>query len=150
VVEDDTVFEAGDLEEIEMVQQADFAVFDATLGEDEEGYEFNYDEGANPPDLSEDFVPTLPDYVEGSHALCGIFSLLWQQRATGGVIEMQLSEGELLTPDYFSPELSKGSHGVFAMRGKDGVFTITSVAWESVLRVSLRKTPELPPGLFQE
>jgi len=76
--------------------------------------------------------------------------LLWQQRQFGGAIEMQLAEGELLTPDYFSPELSQSTHGVFAIRGKDGTFTITTIPWDSVLRVSLRKTEDLPPGLFEE
>jgi hypothetical protein len=144
VVGDDEIFDAGDLEEIEMVDEAEIAELP------DEGYDYSYSDSDMPVDAAPvmDFVPTLPDFGDGTHAMCSIFLLLWQQRHYGGAVEMQLAEGDLLNPDYFSPELSQATHGVFATQGKDGTFTIVSVPWDKVLRVTLRKTDELPPGLF--
>ena len=140
-VGDDEVFDADDLEEIEIVEDVEIA----ELPEDD----YDYGVDALPEDAPlMDFVPTLPDFSEGNHALAGIFRLLWQQRQHGGTVEMQLAEGELLNPDYYSSELSQSTHGVFATQGKDGTFTIVSVPWDKVLRVTLRKTDDLPPGLF--
>ena len=145
VVDDDEEFDAEDFEEIEIVDD------DVELEEfSDEDYDYSESDSDMPADAAPvmDFVPALPDFTEGGHALSGIFQLLWQQRHYGGGIEMQLAEGELLIPDYFSPELSQATHGVFATAGKDGTYTIVSVPWDSVLRVTLRKTEELPPGLF--
>jgi len=146
VVGDDAVFDAGDLEEIEIVDDVEVAEFP------DDEYDYSYSDSDMPEDAAPvvDFVPTLPDFSEGHHALSGIFQLLWEQRHYGGTVEMQLAEGELLNPDFFSPELSQATHGVFATKGKDGAYTIISVPWDSVLRVTLRKTEELPPGLFVE
>ena len=143
-VGDDEVFDADDLEEIEIVDDVEIAELP------EEDYDYSESDSDMPADAAPvmDFVPTLPDFSEGGHALSGIFQLLWQQRHYGGKIEMQLAEGELLIPDFYSPELSQATHGVFATQGKDGTYTIVSVPWDSVLRVTLRKTDELPPGLF--
>lgn len=143
-VGEDEVFDALDMEEIEIVDDVEYAEFEAAPGE------YDYADAPIEDVPVTDFVPALPEFVEGAHALSSIFGLLWQQRQFGGAIEMQLAEGELLTPDYFSPELSQSTHGVFAIRGKDGTYTITTVPWDKVLRVSLRKTDDLPPGLFEE
>lgn len=147
VVGDDEVFDAGDLEEIEIVEDVDIAEFPSAEFPSEE-YDYSDSDMVDAAHVTE-FVPALPEFTDGTHALSGIFLLLWQQRHYGGAIEMQLAEGELLNPDYYAPELSQSTHGVFATQGKDGTYTIVSVPWDSVLRVTLRKTAELPPGLFE-
>ncbi|MCA9269713.1 MAG: hypothetical protein KDA41_14635 [Planctomycetales bacterium] len=158
VVGDDEIFDAVDMEEIEIVEHVEVLPpeddFSAgfPFSPEPERFDFSADPAHvdEPEEIVEDFAHAAPTYVEGSHALCGIFSLLWQQRQYGGGVEMQLAEGELLAPDYFSPEMSLGTHGLFAVRGKDNLFTIISVPWDAVRRVSLRKTDHLPPGLFEE
>ncbi len=147
-VADDVVFNAQELEEIETIERSPFEQFVSDGSSPSGGGISNGSaEVVDEAELVTDFVPELP---AGSHALSGIFAVLWQQRAQGGVIEMQLKEGELLTPDYYAPNLSLATHGVFAVKGKDGTFTITSVPWDAVIRVSLRKTAELPDGQFEE
>lgn len=153
VVGDDVVFDANELEEIETIERSPFEEFIKTgsgSSPSGSGLSNGLADAVDDAELVTDFVPALSELPEGAHALAGIFGLLWRQRQQGGTIEMQLKEGELLTPDFFSPDLSLASHGVFAVKGKDGTFTITSVPWEAVIRVSLRKTAELPPGLFEE
>ena len=145
VVGDDVVFDANELEEIETIERSPFEQF-LSPGSSPNGVGQAVDDA----ELVTDFVPALPELPAGVHALAGIFSLLWKQREQGGTIEMQLKEGELLTPDFYSPDLSLATHGVFATKGKDGSFTITSVPWDAVMRVSLRKTEELPPDLFEK
>jgi hypothetical protein len=149
VVGDDEVFDADELEEIENIERSPFEEF--ISGSGASASNANGAGGlVDDAELVTEFVPALPEVPPGAHALCGIFSLLWRQREQGGTVEMQLKEGELLTPDYYSPDLSLSTHGVFAVKGKDGTFTITSVPWDAVIRVSLRKTAELPPTLFEE
>lgn len=146
IVGDDEVFDTHEMSEIQHIERSPFEDF--ITGSSKRKTEAIATIDA--PELVTDFVPALAELPEGAHALSAIFALLWQQRQQGGTIEMQLKEGELLTPDLYSPQLSLASHGVFAVRGKDGTFTITSVPWDAVIRVSLRKTPELPPELFEE
>jgi hypothetical protein len=145
VVGDDVVFDATELEEIETIVRSPFEQF-ISPGSSPNGV----GEVVDDAELVTDFVPLLPEIPGGSHALAGIFALLWQQREHGGAVEMQLKEGELLTPDFYSPELSASTHGVFATKGKDGTFSNTRGRWAGVRRVSLRKTAELPPDLFKE
>lgn len=149
VVADDVVFDANELEEIETITRSpfDFLETGSSAGA---GSSNGSVEAVDEAELVTDFVPESPELPTGTHALTSIFALLWQQRAAGGVVEMQLQGGELLTPDFFSPELSLATHGVFAIKGKDGTFNITSVPWDSVVRVSLKKTGELPAGMFNE
>lgn len=156
VVGDDTEFDLDELEEIGMVGDSP-ALAHGGVEEIEEIEEIEdieqfpaYEEGVEYADPEAAYIPALPDFSQDGHALAGIFAFLWQQRRMGGLLEVQLTEGELLSPEFFSPELSSATHGVFAVRSKDGTFTITSVPWDSVLRVTLRKTEELPPGVFEE
>jgi hypothetical protein len=149
VVGDDVVFNANELEEIETIERSpfDFITAGASSGS---GIGNGAADTVDDAEMVTEFVPAIPELPAGAHALAGIFGLLWRQREHGGAVEMQLKEGELLTPDFYSPELSLATHGVFAVKGKDGTYTITSVPWDAVIRVSLRKTAELPESLFEE
>lgn len=156
VVGDDEVVDVRDLEQIEIVDDApsDAPNFDMiappeSVPDFQQGYvddQAIVAEEVPDADMVADYLPAMA----GGNGLADIFAMLWQHREYGGRIEMQLKEGELLTPDFYAPELSAGSHGVFAVKGKDGTFTITSIPWDAVLRVSLRKTEDLLPGYFQE
>lgn len=87
---------------------------------------------------------TLP---AGGAGMGIIFGRLWQERTDETEIEIFLTEGEILVPDYFSQALSRSDFGVFAIQEGDGSYAITVVPWSAVRRVSMRRIAELPPEL---
>jgi hypothetical protein len=90
----------------------------------------------------------LPGFVGPGHALAQVFSRLWNRRGEEGTVDVYLAEGELLSPEFFSPQLSQTTHAVFADLMDDGTYTVTSVPWDSVTRAVLKKVDGLPDGLF--
>jgi hypothetical protein len=82
------------------------------------------------------------------HALARLFTQLWDRHGTDGDIDLYLAEGELLSPEFFSPQLSQATHGVFAERVEDGTYNVISIPWESVKKAVVRKVDRLPDGLF--
>jgi hypothetical protein len=84
------------------------------------------------------------------HSLPEILGLLWQQRGRGAVVELHLTDGAVLVPDFYSPEFATATHGLFATETSEGTFTLNLVAWESVKRISVPGVRRLPHGLFVE
>jgi hypothetical protein len=82
------------------------------------------------------------------HALARVFTRLWDRRRQDGSVDLYLAEGELLSPEFFSPQLSQSTHAVFADRMDDGTYSVISVPWESIKKAVLRKVDRLPDGLF--
>ena len=83
------------------------------------------------------------------HALARLFTQLWDRHGADGNIDLYLAEGELLSPEFFSPQLSQATHGIFAERVEDGTYTVISIPWESVKKAVVRKVDRLPDGLFR-
>ena len=86
--------------------------------------------------------------ADGPHPLSRIFGRLWQEKARGGIVEVHLADGATLTPERYSPQMSVGGHAVFAGQDADGSHTITSVAWESIAKVTVRRVQQLPEDMF--
>ena len=63
-------------------------------------------------------------------------------------IEIFLSEGEILSPDFYSEVLSSSDYGVFAVEEGDGSFAVTVVPWSAVRKVATRKLGHLSEELF--
>lgn len=83
------------------------------------------------------------------HPLCELMGKLWEEKQHGGIIEMHLEGGALLTPDWFDEPLSRQSHGLFAAQSADGTVTMTVVPWDKVTRVVVRNVEGLPHGMFE-
>jgi len=83
------------------------------------------------------------------HALAHVLMQLWTARGEEAQLELYLKEGELLTPEFFSAELSQLGYGVFANRDEDGTYQVFSVPWDSVGKAVLKKMDRLPDGLFE-
>lgn len=88
--------------------------------------------------------PVLPSPPPGSAALGYIISQLWNLRDDNTELEIYLTEGEIMSPDFFHESLSSSDFGVFAVQEGDGTFAITVIPWSSVRRVGLRKVESLP------
>jgi len=84
-----------------------------------------------------------------SHPLARLVARLWNEREHGGIVELHLTGGALLVPEWFDPKLSHESHGLFAVQAADGSVTMTIVPWDSVQRVVVRGVIGLPDGLFE-
>jgi hypothetical protein len=74
---------------------------------------------------------------------------LWAEREHGGVIELHLSGGAMLAPEWFDTRLSTDTRGLFASQAADGTVTMTVVPWDEVTRVVVRGVVGLPDGMFE-
>ena len=94
-----------------------------------------------------DLHDTELDELE-THAACTLFMKLWERYSGETVIEVELTSGEKLVPARFAPDLSRKTHGLFTVTDADGSDTLTAVAWDSVVRISVRGVRQLPDGWF--
>jgi hypothetical protein len=85
----------------------------------------------------------------GMHPLASLVARLWEEREHGGIIELHLSGGAILVPEWFEAKLSGGTHGLFAAQAADGTVTMTVVPWDEVTRVVVRSVVGLPDGMFE-
>ncbi len=83
----------------------------------------------------------------GSNSLAALFSRFWVEKHHGAIIELHLADSQTIVPEHFSDGLSTGTHGVFAVSDPDGTYTLTVLAWESVVRVQVRRLQTLPEGM---
>src|SRR5262249_37411463 len=86
---------------------------------------------------------------EESRDVARLFLQLWRQRTDRVAIDLYLKGGEVVTPDWFAPQLSQRTYGMFASQAEDGSFTLTVVHWNTVERVSVRGLDGLPEGMFE-
>lgn len=75
-----------------------------------------------------------------------LFLRLWQERDHGGTVEVHITGGAVLVPQWFDRQMSSGTHAAFATQAADGSITLTTVSWESVTRVVVRGVQGLPDG----
>ena len=77
-----------------------------------------------------------------------LFEQLWARRRDGSHLEVQLTNGDVLRPEFYSAAVSGPNQGFFAVRDTDGSYALASVAWSSVAQVVLRGVVHLPGDLF--
>ena len=90
----------------------------------------------------------IPGPPPGAAGMGYIIGRLWDQRTDQTELEVFLTEGEILTPDYFSELLSTSDYGVFAIQEGDGSFSIIVGPWSTVRRVGMRLLTDLSADLF--
>lgn len=73
---------------------------------------------------------------------------LWVERDHGGVVELHLTGGSVILPEWYESRWSRGTHGLFASQAADGSITLTAVAWEAIQKVVVRQVQGLPDGMF--
>jgi len=95
-------------------------------------------------DIEEIPVATPTGESRTGHPMASLFRRLWAEKPQQGSVELHLIGGERLVPTLFAAPLSKQSHGVFAVEEADGTHTLTTVAWDSVVRVVVRGLKKLP------
>ena len=98
-------------------------------------------------DQQDEFTPAN-DLVIEPHPTAAMFRRLWQERQDGAIIELQLKDGSLMTPDRFAESSCDQDLGIFASRDSEGGYMLSAVAWDAVARVSVRKLQKLPRDMF--
>lgn len=74
---------------------------------------------------------------------------LWVERDHGGVVELHLTGGSVILPEWYESRWSRGTHGLFASQAADGSITLTAVAWDAIQKVVVRQVQGLPDGMFE-
>ena len=91
-----------------------------------------------------------PNHQELSpNATAQLVARLWAERDHGGIVELHLTGGSVILPEWYEPAWSRGTHGLFASQAADGTVTLTAVAWESIQKVVVRQVEGLPDGMFE-
>ncbi|MCE9556015.1 MAG: hypothetical protein K8T91_21930 [Planctomycetes bacterium] len=91
---------------------------------------------------------TSSDLVIEPHPTAAMFRRLWLERQDGAIIELQLKDGSLVTPDRFAESSCDQDLGIFASRDSEGGYMLSAVAWDAVARVSVRRLQKLPRDMF--
>lgn len=81
------------------------------------------------------------------HPMPALFDRFWGYKRRGSVLELHLKTGEILVPENYSVDLSRGDYGVFTMIERTGERTLTTIAWDTVARVAVKDIGETP-GFF--
>ena len=83
-------------------------------------------------------IRDVEEISAAEHSTAALFERFWAEKPDNGHVELHLPGGEILTPDRFVKPLSTQSHGVFAVKESAGTYTLTAVAWDSVVRMVVR------------
>jgi hypothetical protein len=91
--------------------------------------------------------PEPPDGAE--HPAARLVARLWLERGHSGVVELHLSGGSVILPEWYEAAWSRGTHGLFASQAVDGSVTLTAVAWDTIEKIVVRQVQGLPDGMFE-
>lgn len=96
-------------------------------------------------------VPAPPDAGGAAeHPAARLVARLWVERDHhGGIVELHLSGGSVILPEWYEPNWSRGTHGLFASQAVDGSVTLTAVAWDTIEKIVVRQVQGLPDGMFE-
>ncbi len=149
IPDDDDVAEAELSQELASQQAAGYAEQGPPAGSG--GFLFPFGQGNQ--ELEEDVIEaavaeSIPPPPAGPAGLGYIVARLWEQRGEQAEVEIFLSEGEIVSPDFYSEVLSSSDYGVFAVEEGDGSFAVTVIPWSAVRKVATRKLGHLPEELF--
>lgn len=90
-----------------------------------------------------------PGADEPSNATARLVARLWAEREHGGIVELHVTGGSVILPEWYEARWSSGSHGLFASQAADGSVTLTAVAWDSIQKIVVRQVEGLPDGMFE-
>lgn len=95
------------------------------------------------------FDSAEPDGEAFDNPTARLVARLWVERDHGGVVELHLTGGSVILPEWYESRWSRGTHGLFASQAPDGSITLTAVAWEAIQKVVVRQVQGLPDGMFE-
>jgi hypothetical protein len=91
---------------------------------------------------------TISSRSLAGHDMHVLFARLWEMRPKDASIKLYLRDGETIVPHEFLKRLSQQTRqGLFTAKESDGTISLTAIAWEAVVRVTVRGLKELPKEL---
>jgi hypothetical protein len=93
--------------------------------------------------------PPLPGSEGPVNPTAALVARLFQEMEHGGIVEVHITGGSVILPEFYEQRWSGGSHGLFASRAADGTVTLTAVAWDSIQKIIVRQVEGLPDGMFE-
>jgi len=93
--------------------------------------------------------PSQPAAAFQPNPTAALMARLFEEVQHGGVVEVHVSGGSVILPEFYEAHWSTGTHGLFASRAADGTVTLTAVAWDSILKIIVRQVNGLPDGMFE-
>ncbi len=106
----------------------------------QKGGAVSHEDGAMPTTISSRCVAGQDMYA--------FFARLWELRPKDAAMKLFLRDGETIIPHDFLKKASQQSRqGVFTTKEADGTISLTAVAWEGVIRVTVRGLKEVPKEL---
>lgn len=101
-----------------------------------------------PPPEASAMPTTISTRCVAGQDMQALFVRLWELRPRDATIKIYLRNGESLVPHEFLKQSSEQSRqGLFTSKEPDGTITLTAVAWDAVVRVTIRGLKELPKEL---
>ncbi|MBN1396323.1 MAG: hypothetical protein JW959_14965 [Pirellulales bacterium] len=95
----------------------------------------------------DDAPTTISRSTPTDRSMASVFARLWKLRPKGSTVELRLRDGETIVPHQFLDKASRENRsGVFLVK-EEGKLSVVAVAWDAVVRVSVRGLKELPPEL---
>ena len=104
---------------------------------------------AEPPPFSDAGDGREASAAPPANPTAALVARLFQEVEHGGVVELHLTGGSVILPEFYESRWSGGSHGLFASRAADGTVTLTAVAWDAIQKIVVRQVDGLPDGLFE-
>jgi hypothetical protein len=93
---------------------------------------------------------TISSQPLSGHDMHLYFARLWEVRPRDASIKIYLRKGETFVPHEFLKRLSQQTRlGLFTAKESDGTISLTAVAWDAVLRVTVRGLKDVPKGLAE-
>ena len=108
--------------------------------------------GFSPQSSQADVARVEPEQAgsEGmTNPTAALMARLFQEMQHGGIVEVHITGGSVILPEFYEPRWSTGSHGLFASRAADDTVTLTAVAWDSIQKIIVRQVNGLPDGMFE-
>ena len=93
--------------------------------------------------------PSQPAAAFQANPTAALMARLFEEVQHGGVVEVHVSGGSVILPEFYEARWSTGTHGLFASRAADDTVTLTAVAWDSILKIIVRQVNGLPDGMFE-
>lgn len=100
-------------------------------------------------EAGQDAMESYDGAVAAENPTAQLVARLWVERAHGGIVEIHIAGGGVILPEWYEPQWSRGTHGLFASQAADGSVTLTAVAWESIQKIVVRQVEGLPDGMFE-
>lgn len=97
----------------------------------------------------EDYAEAYDGSVAADNPTAQLVARLWAEREHGGIVEIHIAGGGVILPQWYEPQWSRGTHGLFAGQAADGTVTLTAVAWDSIQKIVVRQVEGLPDGMFE-